>query len=137
MSPREITAKMLEHDAFSRWLGIELIDVGLGHSHIRFTIRDEMCNGFGTAHGGIAHSAADSAFAFACNSYGSKAVAAETSISYFKPLKPGDVIDVKAEVEHRARKLGRYRIVLTKGDEKVALFFATCYHLDLEWTPHD
>jgi acyl-CoA thioesterase len=133
MTPREITDKMLEKDAFSKWLGVEVLDVGLGTSHIRFVVREDMCNGFGTAHGGIAHSVSDSAFAFACNSYGTKAVAAETAISYFKALYPGDVVDVIAEQEHRTRKLGRYRITLFREKEKVALFYATCYHLDLTW----
>ncbi len=133
MSPAEITARMLENDAFSKWLEIEVIEVGFGESRIRLTIRPEMCNGHGTAHGGIAHSAADSAFAFACNSHGAKAVAAETATSYLRPLYPGDVVDLHCTELHRGRKLGRYRVDLTREGKAVALFRSTCYYLDETW----
>ena len=58
---------MLAKDAFSRWLGIDVISLYAGHCVLRMTVRDEMVNGFGVAHGGIAFSLADSAMAFACN----------------------------------------------------------------------
>ena len=61
------------------------------------TIREEMTNGFKIAHGGITFSFADSAFAFASNSRGRKAVSIETSISHTKPLKIGDIITAIAE----------------------------------------
>lgn len=133
MSPSEITARMLENDAFSAWLGVEVLHIELGKCTIRFTVNDTMCNGFGTAHGGIAHAAADSAFAFACNSYGDKAVAAETSMSYLRPLFPGDVVEISVVEQHRSRRLGRYRADITRDGEAVALFNATCYILDERW----
>ena len=133
MTPQQITARMLERDAFSRWLGVEVLEVGFGESRIAFTVRAEMSNGHGTAHGGIAHAAADSAFAFACNSHGVRAVAAETSMSYLRPLYVGDRVELHATEEHRGRKLGRYRIAITRDGEPVARFFATCYYLDARW----
>ena len=133
MSPTEITARMLAGDAFSAWLGIEVLAVGLGESRIRFTVRPEMLNGHGTAHGGIAHAAADSGFAFACNAHGRKAVAAETQMSYLRPLRAGDTVEVHTVEEHRARRLGRYRATLTRDGEPIALFHATCYYLDESW----
>jgi len=133
MTPREITDRMLERDAFSRWLDIVVLEVSLGKSRIQFVVRDEMCNGHGTAHGGIAHSVADSAFAFACNSHGIKAVAAETATSYLRPLYPGDVVEAHCTELHRGRKLGRYEVLLTRDAKSVAIFRSTCYFLDETW----
>ena len=125
---------MLERDAFSAWLGIEVESVGPGRATISFVLRDEMCNGFGTAHGGVPHAAADSAFAFACNSRGRKAVAAETTMSYLRPLLSGDRVRIECTELHRSRRLGRYQALLTRGEERVALFYATCYVLEEAWT---
>lgn len=134
MTPQQIVDKMLEKDAFSTWLGINVLELEAGSCKLSFVIREDMCNGFGTAHGGIAHSAADSALAFACNTYGEKAVAAETSISYLRPLKPGDLVYLEAKEDHRGTKLGRYTVKLYTEKEDVALFRATCYFLGLKWT---
>ena len=133
MSPAEITAAMLAEDAFSRWLGVEVASVGFGESRIRFTVRADMLNGHGTAHGGIAHAVADSGFAFACNSHGVKAVAAETNMSYLRPLSAGDVVECHTRERARGRRLGRYEATLTRDGEPVALFRATCYFLDATW----
>lgn len=132
-SPAEITAAMLAEDAFSRWLGIEVASVGPGQSRVRFTVRADMLNGHGTAHGGIAHAVADSGFAFACNSHGPKAVAAETSTSYLRPLYAGDVVTCDTRELSRGRKLGRYEATLHRDGVPVALFRATCYFLDETW----
>ena len=97
-------------------------------------IRDEMCNGFGIAHGGISYSFADSAFAFACNSHGFKAVSVETSISHVAPLNAQDIIEAFAIEKHRSRKIGVYEIKVKKLDGTlVALFKGTCYVTSKEW----
>ena len=64
---REVVAHMMKNDLFSQWLGVEVLEVREGYSRIKMTVREEMINGFGIVHGGIAFSLADSAFAFACN----------------------------------------------------------------------
>ncbi|MBL8999071.1 MAG: hotdog fold thioesterase, partial [Gemmatimonadetes bacterium] len=61
---------MMEHDAFSKWLGIEFLEIAPAKAVIRMTVRPEMCNGFGVCHGGVTFAFADSAFAFACNTQG-------------------------------------------------------------------
>ncbi len=77
----KVVKKMMAEDAFSRWLGIEVIELKPGSVKLQMEIRDEMNNGFHIAHGGIAYSMADSALAFASNSYGRVAVALECNIS--------------------------------------------------------
>src|SRR5437016_14035462 len=73
---------MLDKDNFSKWLGIVVDEYREGYCRLHFTIREEMLNGFGIVHGGIVFSAADSAFAFACNSHGQLSVALDVHISF-------------------------------------------------------
>jgi len=130
----KIVSEMYERDAFSQWLGIERLEVGEGHCVLRMTIRKEMLNGFGIAHGGISYSFADSAFAFASNSHGRKSVSIETSISHTRPLKEGDVITAVAKLENLSNKLGIYRVVVKNQEDKVvALFKGTVYRTAQEW----
>lgn len=133
-SPSEIVDLMFNNDAFSQWLGIERIKDSLGGSHIKMQIRKEMCNGFEIAHGGISFSFADSAFAFACNSHGLKAVSIETSISHVAPLHAGDWIEAIAVKKHSSRKIGVYEVEVRKLDGTiVGLFKGTCYNTSKEW----
>lgn len=125
---------MYEKDAFSQWLGVERLEERAGYSRCRMTIREEMTNGFGIAHGGITFSFADSAFAFASNSRGRHAVSIETSISHTKSLRVGDVIIAEATEESLANKLAIYRVTIQKENgELVALFKGTVYRKKTEW----
>jgi len=87
---------MMARDAFSQWLGIEILEVAPQRSTCRLTVRSEMVNGFGVTHGGVAFSLADSAFAFACNSYGESTVAAAASIDFLAAVREGDVLTATA-----------------------------------------
>ena len=61
-TPQEVVSHMMEHDLFSQWLGIEVLEIKEGYSKIKMTVRKEMINGFGIVHGGIAFALSDSAF---------------------------------------------------------------------------
>ena len=124
---------MLAGDAFSRWLGVEGVETGFGESRLRVMVRPDMLNGHGTAHGGVTHAIAGSGFAFAANSHGVKAVAAETSMSYLRPLHADDLIECHTRELSRGRKLGRYEATLTRDGEAVAIFRATCYYKSENW----
>ncbi len=132
---RKIIDQMYDNDAFSKWLGIERIHEAPGTCTLRMTIRKEMCNGFNIAHGGITFSFADSAFAFASNSRGRKAVSIETSISHTAALKTGDVITAEAVEENLSHKTGVYTVKVKNQENKVvALFKGTVYRKSEEWT---
>ena len=119
---------MMDHDAFSRWLGIELVDVLPREVRIRMTVRAEMTNGFGVGHGGITFSFADSAFAFACNNRNNLSLALDTSINFTKTTRPGDVLTAIAEEKHNGRTTGLYHITVSnQHDEEVAFFKGTCF----------
>jgi acyl-CoA thioesterase len=119
---------MMQHDRFSQWLGIEVMEVREGYSKIKMTLRDEMLNGFHVIHGGIAFSLADSAFAFACNNRNNLSMALDTSITFTKATLPGDVLTAEAKELHNGRSTGLYLITITnQKNEQVALFKGTCF----------
>lgn len=125
---------MYNNDPFSQWLGIERLEDAPGRTVLRMTVRREMCNGFGIAHGGITYSLADSALAFASNSHGQKAVSVETSISHTAPVRSGDLLTATAEEEHRSNKIANYRVTVVNQAEKVvALFKGIVYRTGKEW----
>ena len=125
---------MMEKDFFSQWLGVERLSEGDGFCRLKMTVREEMCNGFGIAHGGITYSLADSALAFASNSHGQHALSIETSISHIKPVRAGDVIFASAEELNLTNRLGNY-IVRIENDsqELIALFKGLVYRKNIEW----
>ncbi len=119
---------MLDNDAFSQWLGIEVIDVDPGYCKLRMEVRQEMTNGFHVAHGGIAFSLADSAMAFAANSHGRIAMSVENSISYTDKVSAGDNLIAIAEELSASNRIGHYRVsVMNQKSEYVAYFNGTVY----------
>ena len=124
----EVVAHMMENDHFSRWMGVELLEVREGYSRIRMVIRQEMVNGFGIVHGGIPFSMADSAFAFACNNRNNLSVALDVTISFIKAMHLGAILTAEAREVHNGRSTGVYLItILNQRDEQVALFKGTCF----------
>lgn len=129
-----IVDAMYDNDSFSQWLGIERLKDAPGRSVLRMTVREEMTNGFGIAHGGISYSLADSAFAFASNSRGQHAVSIETSIFHTAPIRVGDVLTAEAVEENLANRLGHYRVTVTNQDgQVVGLFSGMVYRKSKEW----
>ena len=133
---RNVVDKMYTGDAFSQWLGIERVKVAPGSCVLRMTVREEMTNGFGIAHGGITYSLADSALAFASNAHGRMAVSVETSISHTQQLRTGDIITATAEEMSLSNKIAIYHITIRNANgESVALFKGTVYRSSKEWFP--
>jgi acyl-CoA thioesterase len=121
-------ARMLEHDAFSRWLGLEVEALRPGAVRVRMTVRPDMLNGFGVCHGGVTFALADSALAFASNTHGRVTMSVENGISYPAAVHPGDVLTADAEEESAGRRLGFYRVVVRRQDGgTVAIFRGTVY----------
>jgi acyl-CoA thioesterase len=123
-----VVARMLATDALSGWLGLEVVTIAPRRCTCRMTVRPEMVNGFGVAHGGIVFAFADSAFAFACNTHGTVTVAVDNTITYPAAIHPGDVLTAVAEEEAASNRLGYYRVVVTNAAGRiVALFKGTAY----------
>jgi acyl-CoA thioesterase len=131
---KKVVNKMISGDAFSQWLGIKIIKINEGNCTLEMTVRDEMTNGFHIAHGGIAYSLADSALAFAANSYGIQAMSIETSISHTKKVKSGDVLKATTKEINKSNKTAIYYITITnQNDIEVAHFKGTVYRTDRKW----
>ena len=135
LTPNDIVKTgMYDQDAFSKWLGIELIDIQQGYAKVQLTVREEMTNGFKIAHGGITYSLADSAFAFASNSWGEHAVSIETSISHTRPVQVGDLLTAETKMENRSKRLAIYNVkVINQENKTVALFKGTVFHTGKNW----
>ena len=128
-----VVAGMVASDAFSRWLGIEVIEVAPKRSTCRMTVRSEMVNGFGVTHGGIAFSLADSAFAFACNTHGRVTVSIENSITYPAAIAVGDVLTAVAKEDAASGRLSYYSAeVRNQRNEVVGLFRGTAFRTERE-----
>ena len=123
-----VVAEMMVKDAFSQWLGIVIVDVRPRRAVVRMTVREEMVNGFGVCHGGIAFSLADSALAFASNTHGRVTVSIENTITYPKVIAIGDTLTATAKEESSTSRLGFYKVTVRRSDDTiVALFKGTVY----------
>lgn len=133
-SPQDIVEMMLKNDAFSHWLDVKLISINKGECTLEMTVQQEMLNGFSIGHGGITYSLADSALAFASNSYGHKCVSIETSISHTKPIFLNDTLKAIATELNRGRRIGVYQVVITNQNQQtVALFKGTVHISEDVW----
>jgi acyl-CoA thioesterase len=131
---QRVVDRMYGGDAFSQWMGMERVSESPGESILRMTVRPEMTNGFGIAHGGITYSLADSALAFASNGHGVHSVSIETSISHLTRVMPGDVLTAHAKEMSKSNKIGVYHIeVRNQENTLVALFKGMVYRTGKEW----
>jgi acyl-CoA thioesterase len=105
VNARAVVDHLMRRDAFSQWLGIEVLNVRVGYAEVRMTVREEMVNGFGTSHGGIVFSLADTAFAFAINAVGTLSVAVDCTVSFPVAVRPGDVLTAIGVEESVSAKL--------------------------------
>jgi acyl-CoA thioesterase len=135
---KKVVGKMISGDAFSQWLGIEVLEITEGFCKLKMTVRDEMTNGFNIAHGGIAYSLADSCLAFAANADGIQAVSIETSISHTKKVASGDILIATSKEMNKSSKTTLYYITITNQDNlEVAHFKGTVYRTGKEWFPEN
>ncbi|MFK7848860.1 MAG: hotdog fold thioesterase [Rhodothermales bacterium] len=131
---QRVVQKMLAGDKMSQWLGIAVDQIKPGYCRLHFTVRDEMLNGFNIVHGGVVFSAADSAFAFACNTHGRLSLALDVHINFMEACHEGDVLTVEAKEVHLGYKTGVYKVTVVKqpdntgeNEELVATFTGTAY----------
>lgn len=127
MTPQEIaegSAKaMWDGDRASQNLGMKITHIAPGEATLTMPITEAMTNGHDNCHGGYIFTLADSAFAFACNTYNAVTVGQQVSINYLFPAKLGDMLTATAREASRARRSGVYDVTITNQDgRQVALF---------------
>ena len=131
---KKIVNKMINGDAFSKWLGIKVLEINEGNCTLKMTVRDEMTNGFNIAHGGITYSLADSALAFAANTHNIQSMSIETSISHTKKVQSGDILKATTKEINKSKKTSIYYITITNQDNiEVAHFKGTVYKTKKKW----
>ena len=119
---RRAAEAMWAGDRASQALGMVLVDVGPGRATLRMEVRPDMVNGHAIGHGGLTFSLADSAFAFACNSYNRVTVAASCEIRFLAPTRLGDVLTATAVERERHGRDGVYDVTVHDGTTTVASF---------------
>ena len=122
-APEELAVRcataMYARDAASRRLGISVTGVAPGRATARMTATDEMVNGHGVCHGGYVFLLADTAFAFACNTYDQATVAAGCDIDFLAPARPGDELVAEATERARTGRSGIYDVTVRRADGQV------------------
>ena len=114
---------MWQNDRASKWLGLELVEVGEGRAVMTLEVKPHHCNGHGTCHGGVTFSLADSAFAFACNSRNRRTVAQHNLVSYIAPAREGDTLRAEAREVSLSGANGIYDVDVVRQDgTKIAEF---------------
>ncbi len=104
---------MFANDQASKGLGMSFDAIAPGYAKMRMTVREDMLNGFRICHGGFITTLADSAFAFACNSYNEQTVASGVALDFMAPGRPGDVLIAEAREIFLAGRTGVYDITVT------------------------
>jgi acyl-CoA thioesterase len=126
VTPEEIASRsaaaMWADDRASQALGMELREVGPGRAVLSMTVTEDMVNGHAIGHGGLTFTLADSAFAFACNSYNRTTVAAGAEIRFRAPTRLGDALVARAVERTREGRDGVYDVTVTVGGTVVAEF---------------
>jgi acyl-CoA thioesterase len=126
-SPEETARRCAEimwtDDHAARGLGIEILAVGPGIATLAMTVRQDMVGGHGTCHGGFIFTLADSAFAYACNSFNHRAVAAGVDINFIAPAHLGDRLTAYGHARHQGGRSGTYDIEVTNPQGKLIAIF--------------
>ena len=130
---QEVAQAMWGRDHATQALGMSIVAVAPGSATIAMPVRQDMLNGHGMCHGGFMFTLADSAFAYACNSYNQNTVASACAIDFLAPARQGDVLEAEAVERSRAGRTGVYDItVKVRGGKTVALFRGKSYRIEGE-----
>ena len=121
---------MLKNDAATSGLGMTVREIGPGHATVTMTVRADMLNGHAICHGGFISTLADSAFAFACNSYDELTVASGFAIDFLAPARLGDLLTARCVEVSKSGRTGVYDTdVVNQREERIAIFRGRSYTL--------
>ena len=131
----EAAQALYQRDRASQALGMKIAGVRPGWARVVMSVRADMLNGHDLCHGGIVFTLADSAFAFACNSYNENTVAAAGAIDFLSAARLGDELTAEAAELWRTRRNGIYEITVSnQRGERIALFRGRSYRVAGEVT---
>ncbi len=130
----QVYAKMMQKDYCSEWMGIVPVQLEEGHVIIRMKVRKEMLNGFEVLHGGIAYAFADSAFAFASNSYGRVSLSINGHMNFVRSAKEGDILLAEAKAINVGHKTADFDVTVSneRTGDHLYYFRGTVYRSSKE-----
>lgn len=127
LTPEQVAWRCAEimwpDDHAARGLGMSIVDVGPGTATLTMSIRPDMVNGHGICHGGFIFAVADSTFAYACNSFNHRTVAAGVDINFLAPAHLGDILTAHGQVRQQGGRSGVYDIEVTNQAKKLIAVF--------------
>lgn len=127
---RDVGHAMWGRDRATKFLGMDLVEVMPGRARLTMRVQPDMVNGHGVCHGGMIFTLADSAFAYACNSYNQNTVASACAVDFLAPARIGDVLEAEAAERSLAGRTGVYDVtVRIQGGATVALFRGKSYRI--------
>ena len=120
---QRVADAMFARDRASQGLGMRITRVGAGHAELTMTVRSDMVNGHAICHGGFVFTLADSAFAFACNSYNMNTVVNGCTIEFLAPAHEGDVLTAVAQERAQVGRNGVYDVEVRNQDGVTIAYF--------------
>jgi acyl-CoA thioesterase len=124
----EVIQRLYQTDGFSKWLGIEILEIKKGYSLLQMKVRKEMLNGLNITHGGILFSFADTACAFASMSRNIMTVSLQSDISFLKPTYENDILLAEATELHNGNTIAVYNIHIFNENKQTIVFCkGICY----------
>lgn len=132
---RASASAMWERDRTAQSLGMQLAQIGPGHAILNMRIREDMVNGHHICHGGMIFTLADTAFAYACNSYNQVTVASACQIDFIAPAREHEILEAEAIERSATGKTGVYDVTIRTNEGRiVALFRGKSHRLGGEVT---
>lgn len=126
----DVGQAMWSRDRATAFLGMTLLEIAPGRARLSMEVQPDMLNGHGLCHGGMIFALADSAFAYACNSYNQNTVASACGVDFLAPARAGDVLEAEAAERSLAGRTGVYDVtVRIRGGATVALFRGKSYRI--------
>ncbi len=114
---------MWARDRTAQALGMRIVAIDAGRATLAMTVRSDMVNGHHMCHGGMIFTLADTAFAYACNSYNLNTVASAAQIDFLAPAREGEVLEAEAIERSAAGRTGVYDVSVRAGDGRLVALF--------------
>lgn len=131
---KSIIQKMFDGDRFSKYLGVKIVELGIGYSKLEMEVRDDMLNGFDILHGGVSYSLADTCLAFASNSHGKLSVSLNAKMSYPESAVVGDILTAESVEITNTNKIGIYDVFIkNQNGVMVGVFRGTVYRTEKQF----
>lgn len=114
---------MWARDRTAQALGMQIIAIRAGHATLSMPVREDMVNGHHICHGGMIFTLADTAFAYACNSYNQNTVASACQIDFIAPAHEGEILEAEATERSATGRTGVYDVTVRTSEGKIIALF--------------